>query len=100
MCVIRNFNATFLVIKMTFLFKLTVNEPKCNIMDNKNNCNTDDITLVVSPQSPDTRWVAIDEDNIIISEGKTPDETIKKAKETGKEFTLMFVPKADNTYFF
>lgn len=69
-------------------------------MDNKNNSNTEDITLVVSPKSPDTRWVAIDENDSIIAEGKTPGEAIKKAKEIGGAYTLMFVPEVDNTYFF
>ncbi len=42
-------------------------------MDIKNNNYTDGITLVVSPKSPETRWVALyNTNNAIISEGKTP----------------------------
>lgn len=64
------------------------------------NLECDDITMTISPKSPDTRWVALDEKNNIISEGKTPGEAIEKAKNTGKEFTLMFVPLKGNTYIF
>lgn len=68
-------------------------------MDNYNN-NTEDMTLVVSPKSPETRWVALNSDNSIISEGKTPGEAIEKAKEVSENYSLMFVPLEDNTYFF
>ena len=59
-----------------------------------------DITLTITPKSPDSRWVALDDDNKIISEGKTPDETIELANQTGKNFALMFVPVEGNTCFF
>jgi|GEM_PF-2356035 len=69
-------------------------------MDIQNNNYADDITLVVSPQRPETRWVTLDNNNSIISEGKTPGEAIERAKEVTDEFTLLFVPLEDNTYFF
>ena len=61
---------------------------------------TDDITVTITPKNPDTRWVALDEHNNIISEGKTPDEAIEKAKKTDKSYTLMFVPLKGNAYIF
>ena len=60
----------------------------------------EDITITITPQNPETRWVAIDKDNNIISEGKTAGDAIKDAKKTGKEFTLMFIPLKGNTYIF
>lgn len=69
-------------------------------MDIHNNSYADDIALVVTPKSPGTRWVALDNNNSIISEGKTPGEAIERAKEVTDEFTLLFVPLEDNTYFF
>ena len=59
-----------------------------------------DITITITPKNPETRWVTLDDDNNIISEGKTPDEAIKAAKKTGKSFTVMFVPVEGNTYIF
>ena len=59
-----------------------------------------DITITITPKNPETRWVTLDDDNNIISEGKTPDEAIEAAKKTGKSFTVMFVPVEGNTYIF
>ena len=59
-----------------------------------------DITITITPTNPDTRWVTLDENNNIISEGVTPGEAIEKAKEMGKSYTLMFVPEKGNTYIF
>lgn len=59
-----------------------------------------DITITITPKNPESRWVALGEDNNIISEGKTPEEVIEAAKKTDKAFTLMFIPLEDNTYFF
>jgi predicted RNase H-like HicB family nuclease len=59
-----------------------------------------DITITITPKNPDSRWVTLDEDNNIISEGKTPGEAIEMAKETGKAFTVMFIPLEGNTYIF
>lgn len=59
-----------------------------------------DITITITPKNPESRWVTLDEDNYILSEGKTPGEAIETAKETGKSYTLMFVPLEGNTYIF
>ncbi len=59
-----------------------------------------DITITITPKNPESRWVTLDEDNNIISEGKTPEEAIDLANEKGKTFTLMFVPLEGNTYIF
>lgn len=70
-------------------------------MDTYNNNLEDTMILVVSPKSPETRWVTLDNtNNSIISEGKTPGEAIEKAKEVTDNYALMFVPLEDNTYFF
>ena len=66
----------------------------------KNNIIHEDDTVVVSPKSPDTRWVTLDENYKIISEGKTPDEAVDEAKKTTQDYTLMFVPVEGHTYFF
>ena len=60
----------------------------------------DDITITITPKNPESRWVTLDDNNNIISEGITPDEAIEMAKKTGKEYTLMFVPEQGNTYIF
>jgi hypothetical protein len=64
------------------------------------NHECDDMTITITPKSPDTRWVTLDDDNKILTEGKTAGEAIERAKETGKNFTLMFVPLKGNTYIF
>lgn len=61
---------------------------------------TNTITMVVSPKNPDSRWVALDFNNSIISEGKTPQEVKVMADEKAKEYFLMFVPVEGNTYVF
>ena len=57
-------------------------------------------TPVIKTKKPDSRWVALDISSIdkIIAEGKEPGDVIIEAKKTGKEFTLMFVPKLGDTY--
>lgn len=59
-----------------------------------------DITITITPKSPDSRWVTLDEHNNILSEGKTPGEAIELANKTGQTFTVMFVPLEGNTYIF
>jgi hypothetical protein len=59
-----------------------------------------DITITITPKSSESRWVTLDEDNNILSEGKVPGDAIEKARETGKSFTVMFVPLEGNTYIF
>jgi hypothetical protein len=59
-----------------------------------------DITITITPKNPESRWVTLDEDNNILSEGKTPGEAIEAAKKIGRSFILMFVPLEGNTYIF
>ena len=61
---------------------------------------TKSITMVVSPERPDSRWVALDLNNSIISEGKTPQEVKLLADEKGKDYFMMFIPAEGNTYIF
>ena len=57
------------------------------------------IKTKISPQKPTSRWVAVSENNTIVSEGVKPETVIKKAKKTGSSnFYLAFVPKKDITY--
>lgn len=60
---------------------------------------TDD-TITIAPKDPKSKWVALDNSNSIIAEGENPNEVIAEAQKTGKEFTIMFVPKKGNTYIF
>lgn len=62
--------------------------------------NHKDMSMVVSPQSKDSRWVALDSNDKIISEGKTPNEVLVSAKKIADNFFLMFVPLEGNTYVF
>jgi hypothetical protein len=58
-------------------------------------------TFSVSPKDPDSRWVALSSENIIISEGKNPTQVLKEAKEKSSENVfMMFVPKKGTTYIF
>ncbi|MGQ0829420.1 MAG: DUF5678 domain-containing protein [Bacteroidota bacterium] len=56
----------------------------------------------ITPKNANSRWVAIDiiDSDTIIAEGKSPEEVSEKAKKTGKQFMLMFVPKQGETYIF
>ena len=59
-----------------------------------------EFTVTVNPKSPDSRWVALDFKNELISEGKTPEEATEKAKIITDKFLLMFVPKTGVSYIF
>lgn len=63
------------------------------------NCNNDIVNLIC-PSNPESRWVALDKNDKIISEGETPNEVIAVAKNFGDEYFIMFVPKKDSTYIF
>lgn len=60
----------------------------------------DDMEIKVSPKNPDSNWVTVDENGRLISEGKTPEEAIKIAKEKIDNFTVLFVPRQGNAYIF
>ncbi len=59
-----------------------------------------DIPISIQPKNPDSKWVTLDSDNNIISEGKTPQEAIDAAKRLTDNFTVMFVAVEGNTYIF
>lgn len=58
------------------------------------------VSITIRPKNHNSRWVTLDENNKIISEGETPEYAITKAKESGKSYTLMFIPLEGNTYIF
>ena len=58
------------------------------------------ISMMVSPQSPDSRWVALDINDKIISEGRTSEEAISLANKLTNDYFLMFIPIEGNTYVF
>ena len=53
-----------------------------------------DLTLHVTPINGDSRWVALDSNDKIVSEGKTPKEALNSAKlvKQGEKLFLMFIP--------
>lgn len=54
--------------------------------------NNDD-AITIMPKNPESRWLAIDDNNKIISEAMTPKQVISEAYRINKKFTLMFVPR-------
>lgn len=62
--------------------------------------NDNDTIIMPKPSNPDSRWMTVDEDGNLISEGKTPEEVIKFAKEKTDNFTVLFIPKKGSTYIF
>lgn len=56
--------------------------------------------MSVCPKSEDSRWVALNDKNAIISEGKTPVEARDLAQKISEKFSLMFVPIKGATYIF
>lgn len=59
-----------------------------------------DTTITAKPTNPASMWITVDERGNLISEGVTPDEAIKIAKQKTDNFTVLFVPKEGNTYIF
>lgn len=55
-------------------------------------------TIQIKPRNPNSRWVALDINNKIISEGLKPEDVQTAAKKTHSVFFLMYVPKK-NTIF-
>jgi hypothetical protein len=54
--------------------------------------------IIVRPKNPNMRWVAIDNNYKIISEGRTPQSAANKATKKGLNFYLLFVPKPGRSY--
>lgn len=54
----------------------------------------------IKPKSTRSRWAAIwIEDGVtILAEGVKPETVIRKAKKTGKEYSMMFLPDPNTTY--
>lgn len=55
---------------------------------------------VITNVKADSRWIALDKDNRIISEGKTPMEVNALAKDICDHFFLTFVPVQGMSYVF
>ena len=53
----------------------------------------------IRPKNPASRWVALDVNNKIIGEGRTPDDAKREAKKIAEVFFLMHVPEKGVTYF-
>jgi hypothetical protein len=64
------------------------------------NQEENDIITIPKPKSPDSRWITIDNEGNLISEGKTPEEAINKAKKITEDFNVLFVPMEGSTYIF
>lgn len=56
--------------------------------------------MTICPKSSESRWIALGENDAIISEGKSPSEVSELAEKITKDFFLMFVPKPGTTYVF
>ena len=54
----------------------------------------------IKPKSKRSRFVALDVNDrrTIVAEGTTAKSTITKARRTGKDFSMMFVPAPNQTY--
>ncbi len=59
-----------------------------------------ELIMTVSPNSPESRWVALGDNDAIISEGRTPNEVMERAKRLSNNFILMFVPIEGASYIF
>ncbi|MDQ3682654.1 MAG: hypothetical protein M3352_06230, partial [Bacteroidota bacterium] len=57
-----------------------------------------DTIIIPKPTNPDSRWMTLDENDNLLSEGKTPEEAIKIAKDKTDNFIVLFVPKEGSTY--
>ena len=57
--------------------------------------------IKIRPKHPRTKFVALDlyDPSKIIAEGTTPEVVVKRARKTGKEFSIMFIPKPGNYVF-
>jgi len=55
--------------------------------------------IIVRPKNPNMRWVAVDNNFKIVSEGRTLQSAANKASKVAEKFSLMFVPKEGVTYY-
>lgn len=60
----------------------------------------DETVLTISPKSPETKWVALNNEDKIIAEEKIPEEAINKAKKITDDFVIVFIPSKENNYVF
>ncbi|UEG49735.1 DUF5678 domain-containing protein [Ferruginibacter lapsinanis] len=56
--------------------------------------------LTVRPKHADSRWVALDVNDKIISEGKNPKDVSFQAQKICSKFFLFFIPERGHTYVF
>jgi len=61
---------------------------------------TNDIAMIVTPKNPDSRWVALDSNDKVISEGINPSEVISEANKISNDYFIMYLPIEGNTYIF
>lgn len=61
---------------------------------------TEEIPTTISPTNPNSRWVALDNNDKIISEGETPITVIEAAEKKTADYIIMYVPKEGTTYIF
>ena len=52
------------------------------------------------PTNPNSRWMTVDNNENLISEGITPEEAVTKAKLKTENFIIVFVPQENSTYIF
>ncbi|TFH12763.1 MAG: hypothetical protein E4H02_12830 [Lentisphaerales bacterium] len=59
-------------------------------------------TVNISVRNKNSRYVALDlrKQNEVIAEGRTAASVADKARKTGRQFSMMFVPKRGKTYVF
>jgi hypothetical protein len=52
-------------------------------------------SILINPVDPNTKYVALDINNrlSIIAEGLTVKSVIEKANDTGKEYSLLYIPE-------
>ena len=59
-----------------------------------------DIMLAITPKNPKTKWVALDSNDKIISEGETPVIVANDARKLTDDFSIMFIPTPGHTYIY
>ncbi len=62
--------------------------------------NNNNIMVAITPKNPKTKWVALDANEVIISEGDSPMNVAQEAKKKTTDFSIMFIPAPGHTYIF